>query len=287
MWKSKELEDCVTLRALGIADGTLVQMLIQPEKKIKLRLQTMKKGMVSVEINESCSLLDLIGILSGSTLNSTPHVSDFYFDRVHLSDQELPLHFYGITEDSMIIQSYEGSFQLELDDARNFTFLQYITVVGSNTIQEVRKQILDILNEPLDKQRTILTDNDIVVFHRPQNRLTGEIGNLYHELDRDWLTLSECGVKPLDILIFIRYHGCERFSPDIAVVKFQMTGQSRRLYGIYNLESVQSWHLKIQHQFHIAYEKQALIIDGKDTKTSSRSQTVDKSKFAKIILKII
>ncbi len=285
MWQNKLLEDCVTLRALGVTDESTVQMLIEPEKKITLNIQTMKKGMISVKLSDSCSILDLMEMLSTSTLESTPHTSDFYFGRTHLSDQNLPLHFYGITENSVIVKSYEGSFQLELDDARNFTFVRYITVMGSNTIKEVREQILETLNEPLDNQRNILTENDIVIFHRPLNRLTGDIGNLYHELDRDELTVSQCGIKPLDILIFIRYHGREGFSPDIVLFQSQGIGRSRRLYGIYNLESVQSLHLKVQHQFHVPYEKQTLLIDGKNT--NPRSQTVGKDKFDKIIVKIM
>ncbi len=282
MWQNKQLEDGVTLRVRGVTEDATIQMLIEPENKIKVYVQTLKKGIIPVDIDDSCSLLDLVNMLSTSTLETSIQPSDFYFGRNHLSDQDLPLHFYGITNDSVITQKYEGSFELKLADARSFMFVTYFTVHGSNTIREVREQILEILNKRDDEH---LTEKDIVVFHRTNCNAAKIVGSGYNELDRSGLTVNDCNIKPLDEIMFIRYHGAECFAADLSISNLSLG--STRLYGMYDQESIQSLLLKIQHQFHIPQEKQILFINGKKRTGVNADEKVSKDSHDKIVVKVI
>ncbi len=284
MWQNEQMEDCVTLRALGITDDITIQMVIEPDTQIKLRIQTLKKGMVSVIMNDSSTLKDLIKKLSTTTLMSTAHTSEFSYEQTHLSDENLPFHFYGITDGSMIVQNNEGAFKLELIDGRDYSFIKYITVRGTDSVHNLNKKVLHYLNDAYDDR---LSEDDIVIFHK-EKTLDTNIW-IYNELDKESWTLAQCGIKPLHTITIIRYHGDygDRFSPDIKIDDGSKgKKKTERAFGLYHLESVQSMRLKIQHQLHIPYEKQVLSISGMGSPLNL-TRKVGKEKSDQVTLKVL
>ncbi len=71
LWQNKEMEDSMTLRAIGITEDTAIEMVHQPDTKIKLTVQSFKKGKIVVELKDSDTLTDLDEALSTST-SKTP-----------------------------------------------------------------------------------------------------------------------------------------------------------------------------------------------------------------------
>ena len=93
-------------------------MVHQPDTKIKLNIQTFKKGRIAVELNDSDTLIDLVEALSASTSKTPAQVSDFYCHKTQLSDGNMPFHVYGITDGSVLVQYYQEPFHIQLEDAR-------------------------------------------------------------------------------------------------------------------------------------------------------------------------
>ena len=275
-WQNKEMEDCITLHALGITEDTTIQMLLEPDTKLKLNIQTFKKGKLVIELNHSSTPLDLVDALSTSTLRTTAKVSDFYFGKVHLADENLPLHYYEITDGATIIQKYQGSFNIQLDDAREHKPIGFVKVSGTDTIKTVRENVVDFINRSRnDDQEFKVTENEIVIFHSEKYRKVDSVETrAYNELDRETLTVFEWDIRPADVITFIRYHAMYPYSTRYASddykyrvysqsysVDIKMTGQKEETYriiGVYDHEAVQSMRLKIQHQLHIPYENQVL-----------------------------
>ena len=278
MWKNQPMEDCVTLRALGITDDTTIQMIVEPDTQIKLRIQTLKKGTVSVQLNNSSTLKDLVKKLSATTVTSTARINDFYFEQVHLSDENLPFHFYGIGNGATIIQKYEGSFNIRLDSAREHIVLKYITVRATDTIEDLGEKVLECVNA--SEEGDVLSKDDIVIFRKQK----GLGVRFYHELDRDALTLDQCGIKPLDTIIFIRYDGEDCNGIGIPIKDSAGRQRRRHIYGLYDMETVQSLKLKIQHQLHIPHEKQVLEVDGE---SRHLSEIVHEEEFDEITLEVV
>ncbi len=273
LWQNKPLEDAVTLRAQGITEDAIIQMLIEPGTKIKLRIKTVKKGTFSVELNDSSTIQDLMKKVQMSTLRFTADISDFYFGKVNLSDENLPFHLYGISEGSVITQIYQGSFELKVIDARSCTFVRCITVRSTDSIKELRDNVLHSINSVRKEDSCQITEGQIVSFHQEikPNIRSGVIKNIYyHELDRETKTISQCGIKPLDVIVFIHYHGDLSLCPDIMIDEYpshistKKVPKSKKMFEVYPLESVLSLRLKIQHQFHVPYEKQGIVITGMD-----------------------
>ncbi len=255
MWQNQPMEDCITLRALGITDDTTVQMIVEPDTQLKLTIETLKKGTVSVMLNDSSTVKDLIKKLSTSTLMLTSmNANDFYFNQVQLSDEDLPFHFYGITDGSSITQKYEGSFKIQLVDGRRHLFLKYITLRASDTIKDLREKVLETINR---RSFRMVCEDDIILF-QSQNVMGNAI---YNELDRDTFTVAQSNIQPRHTIVCIRYDftGDKRYIATINV--FNNTAwHKKRVFGVFHMESVQSMKLKIQHQLHIPHEKQVLFV---------------------------
>ncbi len=281
LWQSKALEETVTLAGQGITEDATLQMVIEPDSKIILNIETLKKGTVPVEMNDSSTVIDLEQEILNLDLFLTVHASDFYFGDVQLFDEKLPFHLYGIEDGSIVNQQYEGSMQLQIDDARDFTFLQYVTVHGTDTIKNLKEKILQFLNDcQKEGEQKMITDNDIVLFHARANT------SVFDELDRDSWTVNQCKIEPIDRIRIIHYHG--RDVADIADIKTEegTVTTTNRLYGLYNLETVHSLRLKIQHQFHIPFQKQELSIGGMNN-PPDHLKKVNKDKFDKIVVKVL
>ena len=272
MWQNTPLEDAITLRAQGITEDAIIQMIIEPDTKMKLSVKTWKKGVFSIELNDSSTLLDFMEAIQTSTLQSTADISDFYFGEIHLSDENLPFHFYGISSGSVITQKYQGSFELKLIDARDCTFVTCMTVRSTESIKELKDKILRTLisleiEEGINEGDIEEMENEIISFHKQIVPISGDIQDIYyHELDRETKTISECDIKALDVITFIRYHGDGPLCPNIIIDEHPSSTKkgpkSKQIFFVYPLESVLSLRLKIQHQFHIPYENQVLVIRG-------------------------
>ncbi len=278
MWQNQLMEDRVTLRALGIIDEATVQMIIEPETQVTLTIQTVKKGVVSVLMNDSDTVGDLVKKLSHSTLMALALMDDFYFEQFHLSEENLPFHFYGIVDGSIIIQRYEGSFKIELRSSRGLRFLKYVTVKATSTIEDLSDKIVVAINEDDDDE---VSEDDIVIFYRKGRHKPLRV---YHELDRDSLTLAQCGIEPLDEFTFIRYDDVTRSSIDILIENSTGNFRKRKLCRLDESESVQSLKLKIQHQLHIPHEKQALYLDG--VVMTTLKDEINHKKFEDILIKV-
>ncbi len=126
IWQSKPLEDTVTLAAQGITEDTTLQMVIEPGNKIKLKIQTFKKGTFCVELEDSSTVLDLQREVKTSAFFLSSHVTDFYYEDICLSDKKWPFHLYGIVDGSVIVQNYIGSFSLEVENALEYSSIFYI-----------------------------------------------------------------------------------------------------------------------------------------------------------------
>ncbi len=292
LWQSKELEDGVTLRAMGISEDATVQMVIQPDTKIKLNIQTFKKGNIAVQLNDSSTLRDLMKELNRSTLKTTAKASDFYFEGVQLQEENLPLSFYGIRDGSVLIQYYQEPFHILLEDARSYTS-DLITVRGDDTIKGLKEKIMKHITESMEedeRKKIQLKEEKIVIFHSQKDREDNtEETRVNNELDRGTMTLFELDVRPSDALTFIRYHpyylGYHYGYACSMNVDIRINEESRRIGGVYTKESVQSLRLKIQHQLNIPYEKQVLSIESR--KNPSLSSKVHSEKFGDIFLQVI
>ncbi len=288
LWQNKQMEDSSTLRSLGVAEDATIQMVIEPDVKFKVTIQTFKKGSIAVEFSDSDTVIDLNKTLHGSTLQSTAKISDFYFGDIQLSKEQLPFHFYGICDGSVIRQHYEGLFKLHLIDARTYTFVRLITVSGTDTVKELNVKVLETINELSANDEGMLVEDDITIFHSKAECDMARDITIYHELDRGTCTLTECNIEPLDVVTFIRYHGdpAMRSDADIKIIQDQSRKRVNKvLYDLYNLESVQSLRLKIQHQLHIPLEMQILSIGGMSNRPAF-DKKVSRDKFEKITVTI-
>ena len=285
MWKNEQMEDCVTLRALGIDDDATVQMVIQPDTNIKLKVKTFKKGMLSVELTDSSTVLDLMTVLSRTTLRTTAKIPDFYFKGLQLSTMsaDLPIHSFGICEGATIIQYQKEPFDMQLENARDCK-LSLITVRGSNTIKELKENISGSINV----DESMITDHEIVVFHSQKDN-EGDITatHVYHELDRNDMTLIDSDIRPTDIITFIRYHEWDVYA-HVGNISIHIKGEAKhwpQICGVYHNETVLSLRLKIQHQLNIPYEKQVLTVDGNKDPCLSKKISARECNF--IALKVI
>ena len=269
MWKNEQMEDCVTLRALGINEDATVQMVIQPDTNIKLKVKTFKKGMISVELTDSSTVLDLMKALSRTTLRTTAKITDFYFNGLQFStiNAELPIHSCGITEGATIVQYQKEPFNMQLESARNCN-RTLITVRGSDTIKELKENILKLIN---NNESMVITEHQIVVFHsQKDNEEDITATRVYHEMDRNDMTLFDSEIAPTDIITFIRYHQqvgkayARQYKP-IGNIDIQIKDEPKRwpkIGKVYDYETVLSLRLKIQHQLNIPYEAQVLTVGG-------------------------
>ncbi len=290
MWQNKQLEDAITLRAQGITEDTIIQMLIETDTKIKIGIKTLKKGEFTIELSDSSTMLDLMESTEMSTLQSNADVSDFYFGKISLCDDNLPFHFYGISDGSVITQTYEGSFELIIIDASNYTFFTCITVRSTDSIKALKDKVLDAINFYRTEDEWEVTEDEVISFHKQTMTISGDIKDIYyHELDRESKSISGCGIKPLDVITFIRYHGDSSLCPNITIDEPPLsTGRVgwRKMFEVYNLETVLSLRLKIQHQFHIPYEKQNLIITGMEHPVPNEKK-IGNDKLNMIVVNVI
>ncbi len=150
LWQNKELEDRVTLRAVGITEDATLQMVIQPDTEIKLNIQTFKKGNISVELNDSSTLHDLMMAMSKTTLGTTSKVSDFYFHGVKLHDEELPFHLCGINDGSVLVQYCQEPFTIQVEDAREYK-RSLITITGQETVKDLKERVLKSINKSVNR----------------------------------------------------------------------------------------------------------------------------------------
>ncbi len=289
LWQNKSLEEGVTLQASGITEDTTIQMVLEPDTKIKLNIQTFKKSNVTIELNESSTSLDLVEALSTSTLQSTPEVSDFYFGKMQLSEVEWPLYFYGITDGATVVQKHSGVFNIAIEDACVCQSIGFIKVTGKDTIKNVREKIIDIINKSGCEEEVKVTEDDIVTFHSRSDRtVVTEGSRVYHELDRDTLTVFQCDIRPIvDIITIIRYHNAhndDKASFDAMIPIKGNKYKTRKIYRVYNGESVLSVRLKIQHQLGIPFEKQ--VITG-SWRFGCLEWYVDKDDFKTLLLEDI
>ena len=200
LWENRQLEDCVTLWGSGITEGKIIQMVLKPDSKLKLNIQTFKKGNIAVELNDSSTPLDLLEALSSSTLKSTAKASDFYFGKTRLSDENLAFHFYGITDGDTLVQNYHGTFHIRLDDARTHGYIGFNKVMGKDTINAVPVKVLELINRSKGTEDSVVTEDDIVIFHVQKDcEVDTEEACVYHELDRETATVFQCDIKPNDI----------------------------------------------------------------------------------------
>lgn len=286
LWQNKPIEDEVTLSAQGITEDAILQIVFESDTKIMLKIRTFKKGMISLEISDSHTVFDLLEELESSALLPSAQATDFYFRGVSLSEEKLPFHFYGILDGAVISQIYQGSFHLKIDDARDFAFLKYITVRGTDTIKALKEKVLDTINETRGAGEMQLVEDDIVIFQTKETcKKDGSLGISYVELDRETCTISDCNLRPLDIIPFIRYHGEARDTADIKIDEYEPTKKSHRIYDLYNLETVFSLRLKIQHQLQIPFERQGLFIAGMSNPPSINKK-VSKDRFDVITMKV-
>ncbi len=260
IWENEPLEDCVTLRESGIIDNSSVQMVLDLNAKMKLSIQTFKKGSIDIEVDYPSTPLDVVEALSRVT---TAKSSDFYFGQTQLSDENLPLHFYGISDGDTLVQNYPGSFHIRLDDARIHGYVGFVKVAGTDTIKVLTEKVLKLINRSKAKDQCDIMEDEIVLFH-VQKEQQVDIGEtcVYNEVDRETMTVFQSDIRPRDSLTFIRYHGVPdnnyQWNVDIKITGD--TEQTRRICGVYDRETVQSLRLKIQHQLHVPYEKQILSV---------------------------
>ena len=281
LWMGQEMEDCYTLYSLGITKDDTISLVEEPDSKIKLNIKTFKKGMVCVEVNSSSTVPELNKLLLNSGIGPSTQPHDFYFDSAPLCDNKIPLYMYGITDGSTIVQKHGGSFKLKLIDSYNNEFVKFFTVRGSDTVQDLTKKVLTIINERHDLT-TALTEDDIVIFHHKKD-IQKVI--MYDELDCDTCTVSECNVEPLDIITFVWYNGEGVLEPLNFSVDLKVKGASSlkfpKLYGIANMESVHSLRLKIQHQLHIPFHRQVVSVLHGKTASLANSHKIYRDQFYK------
>ncbi len=287
IWQSKPLEDTVTLAAQGIIEDMTLQMVIEPGNKMKLKIQTFKKGILSIELEDSNTVLDLQRELKASAFFLSSHVSDFYYEDICLSDKKWPFHLYGIVDGSVIVQNYLGSFSLKVENPLENAFLQYITVKGTDTISELKEKILNVINEDNDEDgedEALLNLDEIIIFHEQiAHSADGIEAYTYDELDRDTLTVSQCKIKAMDLVTFIRYHRDGTSSADVKIMKQKSLKESKRVYRVHNPERVFCLKLKIQHQLQIPFEKQVMSIAGQSLDLDKK---IWKSNLDKIVLRV-
>ena len=291
LWENKQLEDSITLAGQGINEDATIQMIIESDGGFLVEIKSYKKGSISMRLNESSTVHDLLRKLRISDLLPVAHISDFYFGDIHLSDEKLPFHLYGICQGSVIDQHYEGSFELKIDDARKFAFIRYITVNGTDTIKRLKEKILQLLNGEREEDELKLTGDDIVIFHSKHN------SSISDELDRVTWTINQCQIKPLDCIRIIYYHddsGSSGHIADVKVERIKRIGTTKRqkdiwaerLYGLYDQESVHSLQLKIQHQLHIPFQNQDVSITGMK-EALDHGTKISKDKFDNILIKVL
>ncbi len=291
LWQNKQIEDGVTLEAQGITEDTTLQMVIEPDNEIKLKIQSFKRGTISVAMKDSDTVLDLLEEVHSSALLPSARISDFYFRDICLSDDKLPVHFYGITDGCVISQHYQGSFTLKICDTWNLRTSTglYITIRGTDSIKLLKEKVLETVNkgelETWGLEGQIDEDN-IVIFHEKETfKKDGSCIVSYEELDRENLTISECKLKPLDKLFYILYHGKLGTEIGIGIKRGDMPRALEQMKALYP-ETVFSLQLKIQHQLHIPYEKQQLYFVGK-TDPLEKSEEVTRDKLPQITVKVL
>ncbi len=284
LWQNKLLDDGVTLSAQGITEDTTLQMVIEPDTEMKLEIKTFKKGTMFVEIKDSGTVLDLLGEVHRSGLLPTARVTDFYFGDVCLSDEKLPFYCYGINEECVINQVYEGSYQLRLINAREVMFLQYITVQGTDTVNALKEKVLNTLNKYRKGEQNELSEDEVVMFQNVAKKDNLGIES-YEELDRETITIDESKIRPFDFVVFIEY-GKGSHGANIKVNRHGLPTGTQRMHRLYNPESVYSLRLKIQHQLHIPYQKQEISVDGMDNPPDLRNK-VSRDKFEEIVVKVL
>ncbi len=274
MWQNERMQDGMTLVALGIMGEITIQMLTEPDTKMKVIVQTFKKGIIHVEVEDSSTILDFLekDLAQSQGLLLDAHVSDFYFKDTNLSDDKLPFHLYGITDGSNIIQYYQGSFRLEIYDSRSMAHFKYITVQTADTIRQLKDKVFTAWSKTMEDTKCQLHEDDInfVIFINRKGQTS------YDELDRDSWTVSECKLRPLDTVHFIRSAGSDH------MVNAIYNGEKRQLHGINSCESGYSLRLKIQNQLLIPFEKQQLFFN--DSGQGLKQIGLDENVFSKNIL---
>ena len=64
---------------MGIPDEATIQMLLEPDVKVKLKVKTFKKGVIPVELAVSGTLVDLRKALLAAGMGPSSQTHNFYF----------------------------------------------------------------------------------------------------------------------------------------------------------------------------------------------------------------
>ena len=154
---------------------------------------------------------------------------------------------YGISPDcNNDVKRLDAAYKVRIVDPYTYTMMQVLDVRGTDSILNVKKRVLDLINR--EEQAD---DNNVVIFHEPGNNR-----HIFTELDCDSEKLDLYKVKPYDNLFCVFYHKTLRGRCDV-----DSNGVTERIYRT-SVESVFSFRLKIQDKHGIPFNKQKLVIPG-------------------------
>ena len=152
----KVLPDDSTLDEHGIIDGATVNIVIEPDKEINLKIKLGPKEL-SHKILNSVRVRDLKQqLIDGDVVGFKPNVftlnifaddNDGIATDVLLEDESLPLHLYGVV-DNTTVRIISGSFQIILDTSRGRRWLK--TFPRSISISQMKQRIRRFLGDDKD-----------------------------------------------------------------------------------------------------------------------------------------
>ena len=230
----------------GIQDGSVVQLLFISPEMIGITVHVFKKGVVRLDISDSDTVADLRASLTDKRyfLGSAPLVYDVFFQSEKLLE-DLPLHFYGITNNSQVhLKCLDASFKVAIEASGSFKVVDFLEVKGTEHVADVKRRVLRII---VNEEEADLKLDDVVIFHNPKN-----CRQTYNELDCDRFTLNKYGVEPYDYFVYIVYRA------ESPCAEIEDARKLRHIHHVTPLESVQSFRLKIQDQLGIPFGKQKL-----------------------------
>ncbi len=138
-----ELTDDETLSTLGIVDGTVLQMLKQPEEKIEVVVRTFKLGELKMNISDNCTTKELRNELRcQGRLGVVAKLHDICLENGEkIEDETLPMHFFGITDGSVLRVTSDETIRLSI----SFMVCDevYMSFSGSNLIEEIQQKVWD------------------------------------------------------------------------------------------------------------------------------------------------
>ncbi len=252
LYGQEPMVDGFTLESLMIPDESTIQMVIEPEKKIKITVQTFKKGQIPLEVHDTDTLNEVYDGLANSGIGPSTMQQEFFFNGTELTDYSMPLYMMGITDGDIIDQKCDGKMKIKLENANNLNrSFRYLPVRGSDTVGKFTRFVSMTLEQ---------NANSIVLFHETEDK-NGQ--KLFDELDIDEETLYMCGIMPNDTIMFINYNSLQKhYSLQIQYTDSEGKEWEKQLIwldgGHHRRESGRSLMLKIQHQFNIPYHLQRL-----------------------------